>query len=130
MMAAKEVNPVPDSKSTPTPEEPWVPPVLRTQPVDPQWALRTGLLHVVNEAVLWPIGFGLVVGQDDGGNVGLVLIEANGPVVPAIPQQEHHATHAAFTAMLAARLNPEEPSPEQQAAAEARSRIIVPGARP
>jgi len=110
------------SKST-QPEKP-VGSAPSLSPVDPGWALRSGLLHVLNESALWPIGFGLVIAQDGAGNVGLLLMESDGPVMPPIPEDEHRATHLAYMAMLAHRFAPVEETAEERAAAEARKRII------
>jgi hypothetical protein len=110
------------SQSTPHPEGPKVAP----QPVDPAWALKTGLLHFVNEAGLWPLGFGLVLARDGNGTVGLLLVESDGPIVPEIDSAEHLATHLAFMAMLANRFTPTEESPAAKAAKEARARLVLP----
>ena len=111
-------------QSPPDSREGQVPPAL--SPIDPRWALRTGLLHFVNEATLWPLGFALVVGSDANGAVGLALMESNGPLVPEIDLAEHAATHRAFLAMLAHRFAPVEGTAEERTAKEARARLVLP----
>ena len=112
------------SKPDPNPEGARVPP--RLAPVDPQWAFETGLLHHLNEAVLWPIGFAIVIGKFPDGTPGILLTEANGPILLDIPPEEHLAIHNAFVAMLAHRFTPRESSIEELAAAEARKRLVLP----
>jgi hypothetical protein len=123
---ALDTEPTPlHSKPNPQPEASRVaPPNL--QPVDIGWAYRSGLLHVVNEAVLWPLGFVLVIAQSADGSPVLALTEADGPFVPDVPHGDHVAAHMAFAAMLANRFIAEPSSPESRAAAEARSRIVLP----
>lgn len=110
------------SKPEPNPEGTRVPPPL--SPVDPAWAMKSGLLHVLNEATLWPLGFAIVVGQSPDGTIGLVLMEAGEPIVPEIPAGDHRAAHSAFVQMLAHRFQPQESLPDEMAAA--RRRLVLP----
>lgn len=118
----------PDPSMPDTEEEVGVPPAAPKPltPVEPGWALRTGLLHVLNEGMLWPMGFGLVVGREPDGRVSLVLMETNGPIVPEIDPAEHNAAHEAFVTMLANRFVPEAPDPLEAVREAARKRLVLP----
>ena len=116
-------HPTPDTSKPGPSESVGVPPPAFT-PVDPGWALKTGLLHHVNEGVLWPLGFAILVAQMDGQTV-LMLGETSGPFVPDIDHEAHVEAHNNFAAMLANRFVAEEKTPEQIALEAARKRLIL-----
>jgi hypothetical protein len=93
------------------------------KPLDPEWFVRSGLLHIVNEAVLWPLGFALGVGRTQNGEIVLGVMESDGPIVPDMDHADHMVMHHAYLGMLASRFSPTE---ESKASAEARARLVLP----